>query len=62
MLDIKFIIENQEKIQDIIQKRGVKADLSRLIELYQERKQLKTHIEEKRAEANAIAKKIPPVS
>lgn len=62
MLDIKFIIENQEKIQDIIQKRGVKADLPRLIELYHERKQLKTHIEEKRAEANAIAKKIPTVS
>ncbi|NBX84680.1 MAG: serine--tRNA ligase [Gammaproteobacteria bacterium] len=61
MLDIKFIIENQKEIQDIIQKRGVKAELPRLVELYHERKTLKTHIEEKRAEANQVAKQIPSV-
>jgi seryl-tRNA synthetase len=61
MLDIKFIIENQKEIEDIIQKRGVKAELPRLVELYHERKTLKTHIEEKRAEANQVAKQIPSV-
>lgn len=62
MLDIKFIIENQKQIQDIIEKRGVKADLEQLISLYNERKALKIHLEEKRALANQIAKKIPSVS
>ncbi len=62
MLDIKFIIENQKLIQENIEKRGVKADLAQLIELYNERKALKTHIEEKRAQANQVAKKIPTVS
>lgn len=62
MLDIKFIIENQEKMQEIIERRGVKADLDKLIALYNERKSLKTHLEEKRAQANQIAKKIPTVS
>jgi seryl-tRNA synthetase len=61
LLNIKFIIENQKEIQDIIQKRGVKAELPRLVELYHERKTLKTHIEEKRAEANQVAKQIPSV-
>lgn len=62
MLDIKFIIENQKQIQDIIEKRGVKADLDLLISLYHERKTLKSHLEEKRALANQIAKKIPSVT
>jgi seryl-tRNA synthetase len=62
MLDIKFIIENQKEIEEIIQKRGMKAELPRLVELYHERKTLKTHIEEKRAEANQVAKQIPTVS
>ena len=59
MLDIKFIIENQDTIKKVIEQRGVKADLDHLIALYHERKKLKTDIEEKRAQANQIAKKIP---
>jgi seryl-tRNA synthetase len=59
MLDIKYIIENQKLLEEIIAKRGVKAQLPELISLYQERKELKTHLEEKRALANQIAKKIP---
>lgn len=59
MLDIKFILENQELIQNIIDKRGMKAELPELIRLYHERKKQKTYIEEKRALANQIAKKIP---
>lgn len=62
MLDIKFIIENQKLIEDIIEKRGVKADVANLIEIYNERKALKIHLEEKRAQANQVAKKIPSVS
>ena len=40
MLDIKYIIENQKHIEDIIQKRGMKAQLPELISLYHKRKQL----------------------
>jgi seryl-tRNA synthetase len=62
MLDIKFIIENQKLIQDIIEKRGIKANLTQLIDIYHERKALKIHLEEKRAQANQVAKTIPSVS
>ena len=59
MLDIKFILENPQLIKDIIIQRGVNADVDQLITLYQKRKDFKIHLEEKRALANQIAKKIP---
>jgi len=62
MLDIKFILEHQELIEKIIEQRGMKSELPELLALYQERKDLKIHLEEKRALANQIAKKIPQAS
>lgn len=59
MLDIKLIIENTEKIRDSIHKRGVNADLDALLKLYTTRKALMLNLENKRAEANQIAKIIP---
>ncbi|MBN9231153.1 MAG: serine--tRNA ligase [Legionella sp. 40-6] len=59
MLDIKFILENKEKIKEIIQKRGVSADLDKLLEIHATRKVQMTHLENLRAEANQIAKSIP---
>lgn len=62
MLDIKYILEHQNQIENIIQQRGMKSQLPELLQLYQERKELKTHLEEKRALANQVAKKIPQAS
>lgn len=62
MLDIKYILEHQNLIENIIQQRGMKSQLPELLQLYQERKELKTHLEEKRALANQVAKKIPQAS
>lgn len=59
MLDIKFILENPQLIKDIILQRGVLADVEKVIALYQQRKEFKIQLEEKRAVANQIAKKIP---
>ena len=59
MLDIKLIIENAETIRDSIKKRGVNADLDALLKHYTARKALMLNLENKRAEANQIAKTIP---
>ncbi len=59
MLDIKLIIENAETIRDSIKKRGVNADLDALLKHYTARKTLMLNLENKRAEANQIAKTIP---
>jgi len=59
MLDIKLIIENREKIKEIINKRGVNADLDNLLETYATRKAQMSNLENLRAESNQIAKTIP---
>lgn len=61
MLDIKYILENTEQVRTTIQKRGVKADLDKLLSVYAERKQQKIHLDNQRAEANHVAKTIPTV-
>ncbi|PJD93029.1 MAG: serine--tRNA ligase [Legionella sp.] len=59
MLDIKYILDHVDAIRDIIQKRHVQADLDGLLGLYAQRKALMLSLENKRAEANRIAKTIP---
>jgi len=59
MLDIKYILENTQTIRDNIKKRNVTADIDGLLERYAERKALMLTLENKRAEANQIAKAIP---
>ena len=58
MLDIKFIIENREDVEKSIAMRHVKADVDGLIDLYERFKTLKQQLEDKRAEANKVAKTI----
>ncbi|MBA2650188.1 MAG: serine--tRNA ligase [Legionella sp.] len=59
MLDIKFILDNLETIKDSIEKRGVKANLEILVEIYAQRKALLLNLETLRAQSNQIAKRIP---
>ena len=59
MLDIKLVIENREKIKEIIHQRGVNADLDNLLEIYATRKAHMSNLENLRAESNQIAKTIP---
>ncbi|MBA4696010.1 MAG: serine--tRNA ligase [Legionella sp.] len=61
MLDIKTILSDPDRVQDSIQKRGVKAELEALLTLNTERKSLITDLETERAEANKNAKSIPTV-
>lgn len=59
MLDIKWIIQNQEKVKDSILKRNVNADVDLLCLLYEKHKSQLQELEQKRAHANRIAKTIP---
>ena len=59
MLDIKYILDHLEEIREISQKRQVHADLDGLLACYAERKNSMLNLENKRAEANRIAKTIP---
>lgn len=62
MLDIKFILEQTDAVRESIRKRHVKADVDALLILYAERKQHQRLLEETRAQANQVAKRIPQTS
>ena len=61
MLDIKFIRENAELVQDGAQKKHIDFDVKKLIEIDDRRKELSQEIDQKRAKQNEVSEKIPTV-
>ena len=58
MLDIKFIRDNLELVKKGADKKHIKVDLDRLVEVDDERKELLQKVEEKRAEQNKASDEI----
>ncbi len=58
MLDLKFIRENIEKVEEAITNRGGKAEVRRVVELDEIRRKLLTEVEEKKSTRNSVSKKI----
>ncbi len=58
MLDIKFIRENPDKVKEGCQKKQVKIDIDKLLELDEKRRKLLQDIEALRAEKNKASEKI----
>lgn len=56
MLDINFVRENKEVVEDSLKKRGVKADLGQILGLDERRRELTQKVEELRAERNRLAR------
>ncbi len=62
MLDIKFIRENLEIVKFAAKKKKNNIDLDRLVKVDDERREIMTRLEAKRAEQNAVSEKIPQAS
>src|SRR3989344_1829170 len=58
MLDIKFIRENAELIQEGAQKKRIDFDVKKLIEVDDKRKIIGQNLEEKRARQNKVSEEI----
>ena len=56
MLDRKFIVENAEAVAKNCELRGVTADVSRLVELEGQRRELLQQAEELNRRANEVSK------
>jgi seryl-tRNA synthetase len=56
MLDIKFIKENKEAIQEVAKNKNINLDLDKLLEINEKRLEFLTKIDELRAERNELAK------
>ena len=61
MLDISFVKQNKDKIEENCQKRGVKVDIGRLIKIDKEKNSLLQEVEQLRAEKNKATKEIPKI-
>lgn len=56
MLDLKFIRENPEKVQEGARSKGVEVDVSQIIKLEEKQRNLLTEVQNLRAERNLAAK------
>jgi len=59
MFDVKYIIDNPEKIKEGAKKKGSKVDIDKIVELHNSRKDLLQKIEGLRATQNKVSKDIP---
>lgn len=55
MLDIKYIRENQEKVQEAAKNKNIELDVTELLKIDDKRKELITQIDQLRAERNELA-------
>ncbi len=58
MLDIYFIKENKDLIQDAARERHIDFDVSKLIEVDNRRREIVKKIDEMRSEKNILTEKI----
>lgn len=58
MLDKRFILENPEVVQENCDRRGVKADVARFVDLESQRRKLQSEVEELSRQANVVSKSI----
>ncbi len=59
MIDVKFIIENPEKIKAGAAKKHVEVNVDKIVELYEARNQSLQKLESLRARQNEVSKEIP---
>src|SRR5215469_1465342 len=58
MLDRKFIVDNAEAVKENCRRRGVKADVDRLVELDAQRRDKQALVEDLNRRANEVSKSI----
>lgn len=58
MLDSRYILENPDVVQQNCDRRGVKADVARFVQLETERRTLQAEVEELSRQANVVSKSI----
>jgi len=61
MLDIKFIRENKDLVQDAARKKRIEFDVNKLIEIDDKRKDLVATVDKMRTEQNSLTEMIPSI-
>lgn len=59
MIDIKFIVENPEKVKESAKNKNIEVDVDKIVKLYDEYKGKLVILEKLRAKQNEVSKEIP---
>jgi len=62
MLDINFIRENSQKVENIAKRRRMKVDIQKLIQLDEQRREAIVELDQLRSERNKISDSVPKLS
>ena len=61
MLDINYILENKEHVEELLKRKLYPVDLAELVELVKEKKAVLQRVENNKAEQNKLSKSVPQV-
>ena len=61
MLDINYIIENKEKVKELLKRKKYEADIDSLCENILEKRKIQREVEQNKAEQNKLSKSVPTV-
>ena len=61
MLDINYIIENKEKVKELLKRKNYEADIDSLCENILEKRKIQREVEQNKAEQNKLSKSVPTV-
>ncbi len=61
MLDINYIIENKEKVKELLKRKNYEADIDTLCNQILEKRKIQREVEQNKAEQNKLSKSVPQV-
>ncbi len=61
MLDINYIIENKEKVKELLARKKFEADIDSLCDKVLEKRKIQREVESNKAEQNKLSKSVPQV-
>ena len=61
MLDINYIIENKEKVKELLKRKNYEADIDSLCEHILEKRKIQREVEQNKSEQNKLSKSVPQV-
>ena len=61
MIDLNYILENKEHVEELLKRKNYEIDLTPLVSMINEKRNLLKEVESNKAEQNKLSKSVPQV-
>ena len=61
MIDLNYILENKEHVEELLKRKNYEIDLTPLVSMVNEKRNLLREVESNKAEQNKLSKSVPQV-